>query len=202
MYNYLKKCNKIVIISLSIAILCTFSLLIKKVPEYLNEESTPTLTEPEETSDENEVNIPLPEVPKETLKQLLEKHLEDHKQFVHDIPKDKDLQTSMPILDVKSNIKENGTIPEPVITKTSKETQNILAEAPVSVLNDATATANVNEPNVLTEAPVLNDATANVNTPGSFVIADASTTETNTTSSVSTPGSFVITGATQTDTTA
>ena len=200
MYNYLKKCNKIVIISLSIAILCTFSLLIKKVPEYLNEESTPTLTEPEETSDENEVNIPLPEVPKETLKQLLEKHLEDHKQFVHDIPKDKDLQTSMPILDVKSNIKENGTIPEPVITKTSKETQNVLAEAPVSVLNDATATANVNEP-----VSVLNDATtatAKVNTPSSFVITDASTSETNTTSSISTPGSFVITGATQTDTTA
>lgn len=180
MYNYLKKCNKIVIISLSIAILCTFSLLIKRVPEYLNEESTPTpadtntLTEPAETSDENdEVNIPLPEVSKETLNQLLEKHLEYHKQFVHDIPKDKDSQTSLPILDVKSNITENGNIPEPVITKTSKETQSILAKAPVSVLNDATATANVNEP-----ASVLDDATAtsNENTPRSFVITGATTT--------------------------
>ena len=117
---------------------------------------------------ENEIDIPLPEVPKtnaESLKSLLQKHLEYHKKFEKSTasivePK----QESMKIVEISEVVNEpmeivntNGgkkqSIPEPVkVVKNSKT--NVLQE---NVITHQTPTSMINEPMKIVSVSQNND---------------------------------------------
>lgn len=140
--------NKLLLFLLVVFVAFILYATFKKSPEMMTE---------------NEIDIPLPEVPKtntESLKSLLQKHLEDHKKFEKSTasivePKKESMQIvevvnePMKIVEVVNEPKEivntntkKQAIPEPVkVVKNSKT--NVLQE---NVITHQTSTNMINEP--------------------------------------------------------